>query len=507
MQRGFKKRVNRTLLQSSEMKLARTITNGPFSKALLFATVLTALALSYWVIDDGHDYRGDFAMYISQAQAMLDGSVSQLYEANRYAMDNSETNLGPYLYQFGFPSLLALVIKVYGVNFFAFKGLCAVAFACSIPIIYSLIRPYFSSKLEPWLITWLIATNSAYVIFTNSVLSDLPFLFFCVISLWALGKKQTWFKAFFLGLLFYFSYLIRDIGIVLIPTYFVWQLFNSKRPRSLFEGLNLSLPYLVFSICFLIGLTILPKGQENHLKLMLSDVSWASLLDNLNYYRVLLCRFFYLNDASLVVLVPIFLMVMGSISVYKKSPYLIAFTVLTLTILFIWPFKQGLRFLFPLLPFLLLSMFKGFELLLCFNGKTARLKTLVLVGFTGMMLYLSFKEINQYAQKETNLCYSTEQIELYEFVKKELPKEAIMAHYYPRVFRLFTGMNAVRQSQYEFDLRSDIDYFHGNPFYTDKNVIAKYHVLYESENELILGKEPLPNRSTRLEEETETDLP
>jgi len=101
---------------------------------------------------------------------------------------------------------------------------------------------------------------------------------------------------------------------------------------------------------------------------------------------------------------------------------------------------------------------------------------------------MNIGEIRKYAERDTNLCYTEEMKEVYQFVSEEISKDKIVAHYYPRVFRVFTGVNSVRRTQYEFDLRTDIDYFHGNKHSIDPNVIAKYKVVFESENEIILAK-------------------
>lgn len=465
-------------------------TNGLRTYGALFLLMLVNAFVVSMVIDDGHDWRGDFAMYVSQAQALLNGTVSQLYEMNRYAMDTSSQTLGPYLYQFGFPVLLSTVLAVFGLNFYAMKALCAAGLVLSIPLIYKLSRVHFNSSSYPILIAFSIAFHASYVVFADSVLSDLPFLFCCLITLNLMTQRPTWINQLILGLLIYFTYAVRDIGIVLIPTLLVlqFQSIRSATPGPVSWYLRL-IPYAIFITLFVAAITILPVGQENHLEALFLENSWASILDNVGYYQVLFSRFFYISELPSAFFWFIFgLMAIGLFPVAKRSPHLVAFVGFSMFILILWPYKQGMRFLFPLLPMLLLFLSKGLELILDSFAFGKKAKPVIFVIATGALAYLNIGEIRKYAEKDTNLCYTQEMKEVYQFVASEIPKDKIVAHYYPRVFRMFTGVNSVRQTQYEFDLRQDIDYFQGNKHATDPNVIAKYQVVFESENEIILAK-------------------
>lgn len=473
------------------MKKSWSEANGLRVYGALFLLLVANIFVVWMVIDDGHDWRGDFAMYISQGQALLDGSISELYEMNKYAMDNSETNLGPYLYQFGFPSLLAVVLAFFGLNFYVMKALCAAGLVFSIPLIYKLVREHFKLEFYPFLIVFTIVFHASYVVFANSVLSDLPFLFFCLMSLKLMTHRPTLPNQIVLGLFIYFSYSIRDIGIVLILTLMVLHFQGIRNSFVQVKNRYFRLiPYAIFVALFAIGSAVLPPGQENHLKALVTENNWASILDMLGYYQELLSRFFYITKLPKALFWMILgLIILGIFPVAKRTPHLLAFTGLSFLILIFWPYKQGLRFLFPLLPFLMLFLFKGIEVISDSMSFGRKLKPPLLLTITLVLGYQSFGEIKQYAARDTNLCYTEEMKELYGFVSSEIPSDKVVAHYYPRVFRLFTGVNAVRQSQYEFDLRTDIDYFHGNKHHTDPNIIAKYKVVYKSENEIILAKE------------------
>jgi len=79
------------------------------------------LALGLLIIQPGHNWGGDFALYIEQAIALSEGSLNELYEQNKFAMEHSQYALGPFLYPIGFPLILSPFIAVFGLDFMLLK--------------------------------------------------------------------------------------------------------------------------------------------------------------------------------------------------------------------------------------------------------------------------------------------------------------------------------------------------------------------------------------------------
>lgn len=451
--------------------------------------MLVAVWVISLVLNDGHDWRGDFAMYVSQAQSILDGSIRELYVMNVYAMDHSETVLGPYLYQFGFPLLLAPVLALFGLNFFALKWLCSIGLIFSIPLMFRLFQPHFRSSFYPLLICAVIAFDSAYIIFCDSILSDLPFLFFSTLALVLIPVRPTVLNQLVLGLVIYFSYMIRDIGIVLVPSLLSFQVVNHFNITQIKDFQKRQfIPYIVFIFFFLMAAQLLPPGQENHLKALFSEVSKESVLQNLEYYKGLFQQFFRVESTSGFPLALILgFALIGGISLIRKAPHLLIYVILSLVILNIWPYKQGLRFLFPILPLLVFFLAKGITILFeTVQTKRFVLPTLLSIGLLFQM-WFNVEEILAYTKADSNACYTSEMKEIYSFMKQELPKERIVANYYPRVLRMFTGMNAIRVSQWDFEV-SDAFYLQTGKAYVDPSLLERYDVIFETENEIILGK-------------------
>lgn len=453
--------------------------------------MLTCALALWWVVDDGHDWRGDFGMYVSQGQALLDGTINELYEQNKLTMQLSETQLGPFLYPMGFPLLLVPILKFFGLNFYMLKAVCCVALVLSIPLLYRLFRPGFTTAPIPLLGLTSVAFYHGLITFGDSILSDLPFLFFSLLSLVLIEKRtSSSLQQVMLGVVIYFTYSIRDVGIFLLPTLAVYQWHQSKFDTKRTNWILVTTPYSVFLALFIVFKLLLPLGQENHFAMLGDSMNMDSVRIGFNYYSELL-RGFLFTESNLVLLGFIFLAGIGIIISLFDRPHLVIFLLLNASILLVWPYKQGFRLLFPVIPFLVFYCLIGLNSLLSFQRKRKWIAPSVIALVVAVFSVQNFRLIKEYAARDTNQCYTPELQEMYGFMRENLPKDALVAHYYPRVTRMFTGINAARIGQYEFDLGSDAQFYQNGRTYTDKNVIAKYPILFETKNEILLGKKTL----------------
>lgn len=108
----------------------------------------------------------------------------------------------------------------------------------------------------------------------------------------------------------------------------------------------------------------------------------------------------------------------------------------------IWVSFQGMRFLFPILPFLLLFFWEGIQAVFPSPNKQKIILLLLLGSSLSQSLFTSY----YYWHKDTNEAYSQELQELYQFIQQTTPKNAIIVFHKPRALRLFTGRNAVQKN-------------------------------------------------------------
>ncbi len=182
-------------------------------------------------IRQGHNWGDDFSMYIKHAINICEGKP---YQETGYIYIPSR--LSPKSYPPIFPLLLAPIYKVFGLNLTAMKVELIIIFLISLLIIflnfYQYLGYYYSA------IMLLIISFSPYFWdFKDNILSDLPFLLFTYLILYKTNKLYSIKSRFpshlyygiFLGILIYIAYGIRTIGIVFIPTIFIYDLIKNNK--------------------------------------------------------------------------------------------------------------------------------------------------------------------------------------------------------------------------------------------------------------------------------------
>jgi hypothetical protein len=451
--------------------------------------MITTGVLVSLCINNGHNWGDDFALYIEQAKSILNSSEFSLYQLNKYAMQNSIYTLGPYLYPYGFPLLLCPVYYFFGLNFTIMKGFCGLFLIMSIPLIYRLFRPYFPNAYFCFFIIPFIAFHKEFITSSDNVQSDLPFLFFSLLTIVLMKKSNGIANQFILGICIYFSYFIRDIGIMLIPTLFAYQiqvLFINKNKVS--NRLYFAIPYFVFAFLFAVLFIFLPKGGQNLYSMISSNLSLTLIKTNFQYYRQLVSDYFFTVKLSFLPLCII--IIAGMFSTWKQHLHLIVYTVLICFILTIWPFHQGTRFIFPIMPFIIYFLLKG-AWYICHQA-LIEYKYLMVVMFilSAITTFISVKQVINFSKKDTNQSYTPDLAKVYNYISTNISKNDIVGYYKPRAVRLFSNRNAIGIDPDHFDnspakyLLIERDEF--------KGIIMKYPKVFETQT-FILVKKSLTN--------------
>ncbi len=200
-------------------------------------------------------------------------------------MNNSSKQFGPYLYPIGFPLMLIPIIATVGQNFLYMKYLIGIFMILSIPVTYLLLKDKVSNPIYVFYILVGLYFNSSFIRICNEILSDIPFLFFVILSLYLIEKteRNNIVSLIFLGFVLFFTYLLRDIGIVLIPTLFVRDLICGQFRKPIGRKfVKVLIPYFIFGVFFIISYLLLPKGGENHYKML--DFSPYNIITRIYYY-------------------------------------------------------------------------------------------------------------------------------------------------------------------------------------------------------------------------------
>lgn len=430
------------------MKLNSILKNIEY--ILLFIIVSVSAILVFFCIHDGHDWSGDYALYIEQTQAIFNGSIDTLYEVNKYSTDRAYRVQGPYLYPMGFPILLALPYSFFGMNFIALKLFCALFFLGALPLYFYLFKASFEQYFYALCIVIFIAFHIGYIAFCDNVLSDLPFFFFCALTFLQLQRSTTIVNQFLVGVLVFFTYYIRDVGIIFIPTLMVYQfqlLFLEKRKEKNYR--YYLVPYFVFVFLYFLNDYFMPKGNSNHYDLLWNKLSFEMVIDNLVYYCELFSSVFFIKIELLLLLsIPLLL---GIFANWKQHLHFIAFALLLLFIYIIWPAHQGVRFVFPIIPFMLYFIVKGFLFMVAYLRIHHRYLAVSFLLILIFLTYNSLQFVDLYSKRNSNVAYNADTKIMYAYILKQLPEKEIIGFEKPRILRLFTGRISILCNLSHFD--------------------------------------------------------
>ena len=188
----------------------------------------------------GHDWGDDFALYVRQAEGLVNGSVAEVVADNRYTVANSSWHtFSPTVYPWGWPLLMAPFVAAFGRNYAVLKVLVTAMLMVFLVAYYRLMI----ARVDRWAGAVLVAFTGfsvSYISWTNSVVSDIPYLAAAGITLWWIDRNRRsgapWAGSrralTVAGLLIAAAYSIRREGLALASALAAVQLAELHTHRS-----------------------------------------------------------------------------------------------------------------------------------------------------------------------------------------------------------------------------------------------------------------------------------
>lgn len=214
-------------------------------RALPLAAVVLGLAwLASRTHQVGHDWGDDFALYIRQALGIVEGNPAEITADNRFSLAASSWDtFSPDVYPWGWPLLMAPVVVFTDVDYGALKVL-VMAFWCAALVFWHMIVRERAGQVTAWALMILLGVSWPFVVWTNSVVSDIPYLGCAFGVLWwcdRCRRRQAWATGpltslVALGLLLALCFNIRREGLALVAAVGALnlvQLLGDKRSRTL----------------------------------------------------------------------------------------------------------------------------------------------------------------------------------------------------------------------------------------------------------------------------------
>lgn len=344
----------------------RTLTARDYYLALLLAWLTLLFGAGYMTIGVAGVFHDD-GIYLSTAKALAEGQGYRLINLP----DSPLQTKYPPLY----PAILAIIWKLFptfpdNLVLMQFINLLSGAATVSLVYLYMVRFSYFSRGVAAGAAA-LTLTSVFYLYFCTITLSEILFALLAIVALWALDRQNENISVsaktyFTLGVLLSLPALTRTIGSLFVPLG-LFMLWRKGKPLrwTILAALALVGPWLLWILA-------LPHWSGNLVSLYYTNyltwgyASWKTALG-----RIFLSNIFYTGFATIAVGMSLFLA--GTVIPLWTSPLPILFGIITwamvvkdilkggilpaflfgyLIIVLVWPWPP-IRFLIPLLPFLL----------------------------------------------------------------------------------------------------------------------------------------------------------
>jgi hypothetical protein len=452
------------------------IKEAKFKDSLPYLLILFSSLLVSFNWSNGTDWGDDFAAYILQAISIANGEVSKFISQNHFTIHDSSYPVGPVTYPWGFPLLLFPVYEVFGLNFLSFKVVSLVFFIFFLLTLKLGFKRYLDYK-EIVIFMAFFALNIEFINFADMVLSDIPFLFFSTLAIVLMSgklalksKKQAFIIFTSLGIVIACAVMIRTNGILLLITYifiltitFFGERFSQfkiyfcdpfkelAKISNTFKWMCRITPVLIILTIVVIANQILPDKQKSHLD-FLTNVSINSIIDNTRYYAFLPASFFSPKDSlgKAIYLVTFIFFIIGIKDKWKSTMVFIIYMVLTLSLYLIWPPRQGLRFLYPVMPFYVFYFLIGIRKLSKLSKYTS---TSIIFSSLIIIVVLIPTAITSIAHRalwrDIEGPLTSQSQEMFKFITEKTYKDEVVVFFKPRAMRLFTGRDSLVYSKPE----------------------------------------------------------
>jgi hypothetical protein len=430
---------------------------------ILAPVVLLSAALAFAMLTKGHDWGDDFAAYLAQAISILHGTMRQAVMTNAFTMRESSRAYGPIATPWGYPALLAPAYLVCGgLNILCLKAFNIPAFAAFLAVFFRFVRRRLA-LVDSAIVLSLFAFNPELLRFQDNILSDITFLFLSTASALFIETTSvpdhpegTPWRNVALGAVLFLAFFVRTSGLLLVPTLLATQTIHYRGPHSNRSDWPrvvpiAAIPYLVFGVLTLALLVIFQGGEASFLALY-RTMTRRDVINNVWTYLILPGEFFASVPFGNILAGALFPFLAAGIAVSHRQDFTaLVYCGLTLLLLITWPSQDGLRYVFPLLPFLVYFSYRGMQSAACVVCQQYRRLGEGAVRTVWLVVVAAFA-IGSLQSARTNLDrhrtvndgpFEPQSAELFEWIRSTTAPDSVVIFFKPRAMRLLTDRAAL----------------------------------------------------------------
>lgn len=429
--------------------------------------IVISLAIGAATLRRGHEWGDDFAWYILQAKSIWEGTTDEFMEVSAFTNYQSTTHLGPLAYPWGYPLILTPFYAVKGISPLALKIPGLLFFAGFLVCLYFMMKDRLT-RAESLLIVALFAFNPLLLQFLDQILSDIPFLFFSTLSLLLITQrgKRSVLHYTLIGAAIFFTTFLRVTGILLLGSFLIIEFFRllshrTERTTVIEIIRNSFVVCFVFAVLWILNLVLFPSGGESYFS------QYTNLIETTRRLAVAYFNVFglFFGEATgwryLYYLLLIFFLV-GAWARRKQEAIFLLFFGLWMIVHITYPYWQGPRYIFPLLPIFIYFVFQGMKTFIsklpeAFHQTGQR----VFYGFwllmAGIFLFTSSANayVNLQNERTINGPFDPFSQEVYDYIRDETPPDSVVIFFKPRVMAIMTDHPTIMSTECDRMLKGD----------------------------------------------------
>lgn len=434
---------------------------------LLALLILVSIVLGAGTLTRGHQWGDDFAWYILQAKSIVDGTTDEFMEQSAFTNYESTLHLGPLAYPWGYPLILAPVYALKGISPLALKLPGLFFYAGFLVCLFLLVKDRLT-RIESLLLVSLFAFNPLLLGFLDQILSDIPFLFFSTLTLLLTtreGKHGTVHYAL-IGASVFLTAILRVTGILLLGCFLLVEflrLLNNRRDRTIVIEIikNSFVVCFVFALLWLFNSLLLPSGGESYLSQYASLVETAKTFAPV-YFNVFSKFFGEANAWRILYYFVLIFFLWGAWQRRKQETIFLLFFAFWMLVHVTYPWWQGPRYIFPLLPIFIYFAFQGMKDIIHRLPERDRLTgQWAFYGFwllmAGIFLFTSTQNayFNLQNDRTINGPFDPYSTEVYSYIQDRTPPDSVVIFFKPRAMVIMTGHPAIFSTECDRMLKGD----------------------------------------------------
>ncbi len=425
-----------------------------------FLLSFSLIVMSIFVVfqlNDTHNWGDDFAMYLLQSLHFRSGfSLS----AKPFIYHTCNPMYAPKLA----PPLLPLILAIIPTSqplshLLAYKYLLLPFYIGFLLYLFKYIKLQFNF-FTSFVIMLIVGLNPIFLTYTNSILTEIPYLCMLFMLLYFMEKKDSN-SSLYTIILIFLMILLRTNSIILIPAYFFANRYQSLDNRHFVKVMIVTFFSILFFVFYPSGDSYLRAASFEYSPLTYHHVTEVLGSQFLRHFLAIPEFWNFAFYHSSIHLIVSFLFLGGLCSVlyvtFKKNRFLFYFLAIHLCLILCFPAFQGMRYFLFVFPLVLI-----FPLHLIYD------KWLKTVYLSLLIILLAPTYIQSFLQMEKTHTYTVldpEVLNLRDFLSKNSNQEVSILSGKARAWALLSNRNsyvfpnpACGMTLVEFGKNMQIDY-------------------------------------------------